>query len=189
CNYLVVGELKRTPKFIIAIARGVRIVEDAWLKDSAAAGYFVDPDRYVPNDPEREAEWGCKLSEAVERGSKGETQVLKGMTVYLTPSLLSYLKATKSEEGLMDILKAAGAENVYKKAPRGGVEKDTLVLGKEEGEKDLATLEKAGWKVYTTFVIGLGVIRGALEMDDEFLVKSGAASQEEKKGRGRKPLA
>jgi hypothetical protein len=189
CNFLVVGELKRTPKFIIAVARGIRIVEEAWLKDSVSAGYFVDPDPYVPNDPEREAEWGATLSDALARGVKGETQVLKGLTVYLTPSLIAHLKALKSEEGLVGMLKAAGAEAVHKKAPRGGVEEDTLVLGKEDGEKDLAALEKAGWKVYGTGIIGLSVMRGALETGDEFLVKPGtatAAAPAEKKGRGGK---
>jgi hypothetical protein len=186
CNFLVVGELKRTPKFIIAVARGIRIVEEAWLKDSVSAGYFVDPDPYVPNDPEREAEWGCSLEDALKRGEKGETKVLKGLTVYLTPSLIAHLKALKSEEGLVGMLKAAGAEAVHKKAPRGEVEEDTLVLGKEDGEKDLVALEKGGWKVYGTGVIGLSVMRGALETGDEFLVKPGTApsSEKEKKGKG-----
>ncbi|KAF8251258.1 hypothetical protein K440DRAFT_659028 [Wilcoxina mikolae CBS 423.85] len=187
CNYLVIGpgELKRTPKFVVAVARGIRIVEEQWLLDSQTAGYWVDPDPYVPTTPK---EWDCDLSEALERGRKGETQVLKGKTVYLTPSLLGYLKQLKSEESLLGMLKAAGAEHVHKKAPRGEAVGDTLVLGKDEGEKDLDTLESGGWKVYGTAIIGLSVLRGKLEEADEFVVKAttGEKEPETKKRGGRK---
>jgi len=188
CNYLVVGpgELKRTPKFIIAVVRGIRIVEDQWVRDSNKAGYWVDSDPYLPNDSEREKEWGCSLATALERGRNGECQVLAGKTVYLTPSLLSHLKAVGMEDGLLGMLKAAGAEHIHKKAPRGEVENDTLVLGKDDGEKDLATLEKGGWKVFGTGVIGMSVMRGVLETGDEFVVKPGSSAGEgtQKKKRG-----
>jgi len=183
CNYLVIGpgELKRTPKFVVAVARGIRIVEEQWLLDSQTAGYWVDPDPYVPTTPK---EWDCDLSEALERGRKGQTQVLKGKTVYLTPSLLGHLKQLKSEEPLLGMLKAAGAEHVHKKAPRGEAVGDTLVLGKDEGEKDLETLESSGWKVYGTAIIGLSVLRGKLEEADEFVVKATSEKEPEKKKRG-----
>ncbi|KAI5853698.1 hypothetical protein BZA05DRAFT_394395 [Tricharina praecox] len=193
CNYLVVGpgELKRTPKFIIAVARGIRIVEEQWIRDSNTAGYWVDPDPYVPNDPEREKEWGCSLAAALERGHNGGCQVLAGKTVYLTPNLISHLKAVGMEDGLLGMLKAAGAEHIHKKAPRGDAEDDMLVLGKDDGEKDLATLEKGGWKVFGTSIIGLSVMRGALETGDEFVVKpsssAGDGTQKKKRG-GRKSL-
>ncbi|KAF8545325.1 hypothetical protein BDD12DRAFT_811363 [Trichophaea hybrida] len=183
CNYLVIGpgELKRTPKLVVAVARGIRIVEEQWLLDSQTAGYWVDPDPYVPTMPK---EWDCDLSEALERGRKGETQVLKGKTVYLTPSLLGYLKQLKSEESLLEMLKAAGAEHIHKKAPRGEAVGDTLVLGKDEGEKDLETLESGGWKVYGTAIIGLSVLRGKLEEADEFVVKATGEKEPETKKRG-----
>lgn len=42
-NFLVVGpgELKRTPKLTVGVALGKWVVEDQWLVDSKAVGYFL----------------------------------------------------------------------------------------------------------------------------------------------------
>ena len=186
CNYLVhgPGELKRTSKLIIAVARGIRIVEEQWLLDSQAAGYWVDPEPYVPCPPK---EWDIDLSEAIERGRQGQTNVLKGKTVFLTPSLLAHLKQLQSEGPMMEMLKAAGAEVVHKKAPRGDVVDDSLVLGKDEGDGDLGILEASGWKVYGMTLIGLSVLRGKLLLQgDELLARPGEKEPEAKKRAGRK---
>ena len=188
CNYLVhgPGELKRTSKLIIAVARGIRIVEEQWLLDSQSAGYWVDPEPYVPCPPK---EWDIDLSEAIERGRQGQTNVLKGKTVFLTPSLLAHLKQLQSEGPMMEMLKAAGAEMVYKKGPRGDVVDDSLVLGKDEGDGDLGILEASGWKVYGMTLIGLSVLRGKLLQGDELLAKPGEKEPEAKRRAGRKSSA
>lgn len=196
CNFLVVGgPLKRTPKFYIAVARGINIVEEQWLLDSAATKKgWLDPDHYIPHDlAEREKEWGFKLSEALDRVKTGHCDVLGGKTVYITPNLLAHLKYTGSEGPMMDMLKVAGAATVIKKSPKGDAEENALVLGKEDGDthRDLAALEKGGWRVFTTAIVGMSMLRGKLQDEgDEFQVKPGSTATPEpvKNKSGRKSL-
>ena len=134
-----------------------------------------DPEPYIPNDPLHEKEWGFNLAAAVKRGRQGENSVLKGWNVNITLALISQLKAGKQEESLVEMLKAAGAGNIAKKAPKG-VKRDgeqTLVLGSEKGDNEVNTLAKSGWAVFSTGIIALSVLRGKLDTDtDEFLIKS-----------------
>ncbi|KAI5777221.1 hypothetical protein EDC01DRAFT_679167 [Geopyxis carbonaria] len=183
CNFLVIGpgELKRTPKFIVAVAHGIMVVEEQWVLDSKTAGYWVDPDPYILRDPIREKEWKFKLSDAIQRGKDGKNKVLTGKTVYLTAALVAYLKSLKSEESLVEMLNAAGAQSIIKKSPRGEQaddEDDSLVLG-NDGDKELANLQAAGWSVYGTTIVGFSVLRGRLQDGEEFLVKPTAPSGSE----------
>ncbi|CUS14025.1 unnamed protein product [Tuber aestivum] len=180
-NFLVVGpgELKRTPKLTIGVALGKTVVEDQWLMDSKEIGYFLDPDPYIPNDPLHEKEWGFNLAAAVKRGRQGGNSVLKGWNVNITLALVSQLKAGKQEESLVEMLKAAGAGNIAKKAPRGAKkgEEQTLVLGSEKGDSEVSALEKSGWAVFSAGIVALSVLRGKLNTDtDEFLIKSDVGS-------------
>lgn len=176
CNFLVTdGELKRTVKFVIAVARGLNIVDEAWLVESHAAGHWLDPEPYITTDVEREAEWEISLAEAVERGRKGRNKVLEGKTIYLTPALLQQLKQSKMESGLIEMCEAAGANNILKKSPRHTpdeeADEDGIVLAKEDGDSSVPGLEKAGWRVYSTSVIGMSVFRGKFLEGREFRVK------------------
>ncbi|KAL7270273.1 hypothetical protein RUND412_007027 [Rhizina undulata] len=160
------GELKRTPKLTISVALGKYVVEEKWLLDSKAAGCFLDPEKYIPLDTP-----SVDLPAAIARGRNGENAVLKDLTVYITSALLSQLKGSKQEESLVEMLRATGAGNIVKKAPRGEVDSMALVLG-AEGDVDAAALEKAGWRVYGTGVVGGSVLRGGLELGDEWRVKA-----------------
>lgn len=192
-NFLVVGpgELKRTPKLIVAVALGKWVVEDQWLIDSKEIGYLLDPDAYIPHDPVREKAWSFSLRAAIGRGRNGENNILKDHAIYITPALLTQLKASKQEEGLVEMLKTTGAGSITKKAPKGKREDDengdkTLVLGTEKGDNDVAGLEKLGWNVYGTGIITVSVLRGRLEVgEEEFRIvpeKEGSQTL----GRGRK---
>lgn len=192
-NFLVVGpgELKRTPKFTIAVALGKWVVEDQWLIDSKEIGYFLDPDPYIPHDPTHEKAWSFSLRNAIARGRNGENKILEDHTIYITPALLTQVKAFKQEESLIEMLKTTGASSIIKKAPKGKKDDEengdkTLILGAEKGDNDVAGLEKLGWNVYGTGIVATSVLRGRLEVGEkEFRIMP---EQEEVQtlGRGRK---
>ena len=53
-------------------------------------------------------------------------------TVYITPTLLAQLKTSGQEAGFLDVLKAAGARKIVKKAPlKSGRAETRLVFGGE----------------------------------------------------------
>ncbi|RPB12259.1 hypothetical protein P167DRAFT_171300 [Morchella conica CCBAS932] len=193
-NFLVVGpgELKRTPKLTVGVTLGKFVVEDQWLIDSKEIGYFLDPEPYVPCDPIHEQAWSFSLAAAIDRGRNGLNCVLKDYNVYITASLISQLKASKQEDSLVEMLKAAGAGTIAKKSPKGKREDDehadqTLILGSEKGDGDIALLNKSGWDVYGTGIIAISVLRGKLDLGHEFKIAAPPeAEATQKVGRGRK---
>jgi hypothetical protein len=87
---------------------------------------------------------------------------------------MSQLKASGQEESLMEMLKASGAGNIVKKAPRSKMKdgEKVLVLGSEKVDGEISVLEKAGWKVFSTGIVALSVLRGRLDIEsDEFRIK------------------
>ncbi|KAI5840444.1 hypothetical protein DFP73DRAFT_586834 [Morchella snyderi] len=194
-NFLVVGpgELKRTPKLTVGVALGKFVVEDQWLIDSKEIGYFLDPEPYIPSDPLHEQAWSFSLAAAIDRGRNGLNCVLKDYNIYITSSLISQLKASKQEDSLVEMLKAAGAGTIAKKSPKGKREDDehagqTLILGSEKGDGDIALLTKAGWDVYGTGIIAISVLRGKLDLGHEFKIAAPEVEATQKAGRGRKGI-
>ncbi|KAL9116816.1 MAG: hypothetical protein Q9187_006656, partial [Circinaria calcarea] len=87
CDYLCVGhgkELKKTGRFILAVAMGKYVISDEWAKKSAEQGRLLDPRDYLAKDPAREKEWGTGLTEACERGQKNAKPLL-GRKILFTP--------------------------------------------------------------------------------------------------------
>lgn len=84
------------------------------------------------------------------------------------------------------MLKAASAGSIIKKAPKGRKEDGdkALILGAEKGDGDVGALEKLGWSVHGTGIVAISVLRGRLEMGEEFRISAEEGSQ--KMGRGRK---
>ncbi|KAF8467325.1 hypothetical protein BDZ91DRAFT_848548 [Kalaharituber pfeilii] len=179
-GYLVVGKggLVRSSKLALAVALGIPIIEDTWLLDSHINSALLQPTpHYCPHDPTHESEWSFSLEDAIARGKSGMiSKLLAGYdTIYITPTLLSQLKISDQEAGFIDILKAAGANKVVKRAPRGtkeeelGKNKKGLVFGGEkEKERDLVTwVEENGWGVFRPEMLTMSVLRGKLEVDQE----------------------
>lgn len=89
----------------------------------------------------------------------------------------------------MDILRATGARKVLKRAPKGSVEEELGVqdgagegeeglvfgYGGGEGEKegDLVRWESGGWGVYKVEMLTMSILRGALELGEEFVLTAG----------------
>jgi len=175
-THLVVGtgELRRTPKLVAAVALGKYVVEESWLRDSQVAGYLLDDSQYIPDDREREREWGFRLREILQTNrAGGASGVLDGYTVHLTTSLLKELKSHGTESDMVGLIKAASAKEVVKKAPRSEPDgqQRTIVVGTDSDAVD------GGWRVFTQELIVSSILRGKLDLDnDEFLVKAALGS-------------
>jgi len=186
-DILVVGDnhLKKTSKLLLSIALGKSIVTDAWVIQSSKAEKLLDTDPFVPDDPEREEEWGFTLREATSRNNR--RSLFSGKTLYFTPALKKeYGSSFKEIEGLM---KVVGADHVVSKPPRdldedGGP--NIIAVGLEHGDLDVVGLLEHKRTCFNKDLLSLSILRGKLDLEsDEFrIVLSG--SQQKKKGKQRK---
>lgn len=93
---LVTDKVRRTIKFLCALAQSVPIVSVDWLAESEKAGQFVEWENYILKDPAAEAKFGFKLRKSLEKAK--EQKLLEGYTIVLTPNVapppLPELKST-----------------------------------------------------------------------------------------------
>jgi len=82
CTILVTDKVRRTYKFLCALAKGIPIVSIDWLKDSESTAQFLDWENYVLKDPVAEAKFGFRLRKSLDKAKAN--RLLNGYTVILT---------------------------------------------------------------------------------------------------------
>lgn len=179
CDYLCVGhgkELKKTGRLILAVAMGKYVISDEWAKKSAEQGRLLDPQDYLAKDPVREKEWGTDLTEACERGQQNAKPLL-GRKILFTPFVSKDLG--KGFVELKDIAKQTGATLIQARLPRSGEQNNDTLIISSDLDPDLNDLKKNGWRCFTTDIITVSVLRGAMDTEsDEFSLTAGKTSQE-----------
>lgn len=85
CSILVTDKVRRTYKFLCALAKGIPIVTINWLKDSESATRFLDWENYILKDPAAEAKFGFRLRKSLDKAK--EQKLLDGYTVILTSNI------------------------------------------------------------------------------------------------------
>ena len=178
CNLLCVGkgkELKKTSKLIQAIASGIDVVTDEWILQSVRDGRLLDSSAFLARDPEREAEWGITMTEAIARGKQGR-KPFHGWTILFTPALKKELGKGFAE--LKEIATHAGARTVRAAIPRKTPDETAkMLLLTAESDEDLALLLDKGWRCYSKDILTLSVLRGVLDPEsDEFLLSVNESS-------------
>lgn len=84
CTVLVTDKVRRTVKFLCALALPVPIVSVDWLINSEIAGHFIELENYILKDLAAEAKFRFKLRKSLEKAK--EHKLLKGYTLVLTPN-------------------------------------------------------------------------------------------------------
>ena len=85
CTILITDKVRRTYKFLCALAKGVPIVSIDWLRDCEIAKRFLDWKNYILNDPAGEAMYGFRLRKSLDKAN--EKKMLDGYVVVLTTSV------------------------------------------------------------------------------------------------------
>ncbi|PWA23836.1 hypothetical protein CCH79_00010958, partial [Gambusia affinis] len=68
-NCLVTDKVRRTVKFLCAVAKGVPVVTTQWLEESGKAGRFLSPLDFIVKDPEQEKKFSFSLQESLRTAS------------------------------------------------------------------------------------------------------------------------
>ncbi|XP_035744551.1 mediator of DNA damage checkpoint protein 1-like [Egretta garzetta] len=100
CTHLVTDRVRRTVKFLCAVARGIPIVTPEWLHKSAHSGRVLVPGPFLVRDSQQERHFGFSLAQALRRARRHP--LLQGYEVHVTPS------ARPEPEHMKDIVTCSG---------------------------------------------------------------------------------
>ncbi|CAJ1062565.1 LOW QUALITY PROTEIN: mediator of DNA damage checkpoint protein 1 [Xyrichtys novacula] len=174
-NCLVTDKVRRTVKFLCAVAKGVPIVNTHWLEKSGKAGSFLSPDSFVVKDPEQEKKFNFCLQESLRTASS--QPLLQGYEIYVT-------KSVKPEPVHMkDIISCSGA-TFLPKMPSSH-KPQTVVISCEEDLSLCGPAFSASLPVVTAEFILTGILQQKLDLQTHSL-SAPAASLKTAGGRGRK---
>jgi hypothetical protein len=175
------GGLKKTPKILRAVALGKPIVTEDWARQCAKQKSFLHLEKFLARDEEKEKEWG--VPESWSGGEESRADLMKGYTLYITPSLKNdYGTGYKDIE---DLAKLVGVKKVISKPSRDAPEDEesTVLLGLHHGDLDLIALHGKGRKVYEKDFLPMSILRGKLCSDDfDIEPEEGLPSVKKRKG-------
>ncbi|XP_050455965.1 putative uncharacterized protein DDB_G0282133 [Cataglyphis hispanica] len=158
CSILVTDKVRRTYKFLCALAKGIPIVTINWLKDSESATRFLDWENYILKDPVAEAKFGFRLRKSLDKAK--EQRLLDGYTVILTSNI-----APPPIEELKDMITSCGGKALLR-PPNKWPEKAVIV----SREEDLSNAKKFLVKAPKTVTIQSTefILTGILKQETDF---------------------
>ncbi|XP_022612277.1 mediator of DNA damage checkpoint protein 1 [Seriola dumerili] len=176
-NCLVTDKVRRTVKFLCAVAKGIPIVTTHWLEKSGKAGSFLSPNAYVVKDPEQEKKFGFRLQESLRIASS--QPLLQGYEIHVT-------KSVKPEPVQMkDIISCSGA-TFLPKMP-SSPKPQTVVISCEEDWSLCGPAVAASLPVVTAEFILTGILQQKVDFQSHTLPAPVTNLQlTGGKGRGRK---
>ncbi|XP_069097936.1 mediator of DNA damage checkpoint protein 1 isoform X2 [Pleurodeles waltl] len=101
CTHLVTDRIRRTVKFLCAVARGIPIVTLEWLEKSGKNKCFLSPSSFLVKDREQELNFSFRLSEALQKAQR--QRLFEGYEIHVTPSV------KPEPEYMKDIIQCSGA--------------------------------------------------------------------------------
>ncbi|KAL6109253.1 mdc1 [Pungitius sinensis] len=154
-NCLVTDKVRRTVKFLCALAKGVPIVTTHWLERSGRAGSFLSPNAFVVKDPEQEKKFSFSLQDSL--GIASNQRLLQGYQIHVT-------KSVKPEPVHMkDIISCSGA-TFLPKMP-SSYKPQTVVISCEEDLRLCGTALSESVPVVTAEFILTGILRQKVDLE------------------------
>ncbi|XP_076592542.1 uncharacterized protein LOC143324167 isoform X2 [Chaetodon auriga] len=173
-NFLVTDKVRRTVKFLCAVAKGVPIVTTHWLEKSGKAGSFLSPNDFAVKDPEQEKKFNFCLQESLRIASS--QLLLKGYEIHVT-------KSVKPEPVQMkDIITCSGATFLAKMP--SSHKPQTVVISCEEDWSLCRPALSASIPVVTAEFILTGILQQKLDFQTH-LLPAPASHLQPAGGRGR----
>ncbi|XP_059194665.1 mediator of DNA damage checkpoint protein 1 isoform X2 [Centropristis striata] len=158
-NCLVTDKVRRTVKFLCAVAKGVPIVTTHWLEKSGIAGSFLPPNLFLVKDPEQEKKFNFCLQESLRIASS--QRLLQGYEIHVT-------KSVKPEPPQMkDIISCSGAAFLPKMP--SSHKSQTVVISCEEDWSLCGPALSASLPVVTAEFILTGILQQKLDLQTHTL--------------------
>ncbi|XP_042160333.1 mediator of DNA damage checkpoint protein 1 [Oncorhynchus tshawytscha] len=179
-THLVTDRVRRTVKFLCAVARGVPVVTTDWLDKCGKVGRFLPTDRYLVKDREQENKFSFCLEESLRTAS---TQpLLQGYEVHVTGSVLPEPAQMK------DIIVCSGARFLSTMPSTQKAQARTLVISCGEDWSLCAPARSASLHVLSAEFLLTGILQQRVDLVTHVLSAPKPRAQPGAKGqaRGRK---
>ncbi|XP_040179408.1 mediator of DNA damage checkpoint protein 1 isoform X3 [Rana temporaria] len=126
CTHLITDRVRRTVKFLCALARGIPIVTLDWIDKCKKSGCFLSHTKYLVKDKEQEKNFNFVLSQSLQKAKR--SPLFEGYDIHITPSV------KPDPESMKDIVCCSGA-NFLPKMPRTFKEKCVIVSCPEDAAR------------------------------------------------------
>ncbi|XP_041842811.1 mediator of DNA damage checkpoint protein 1 isoform X2 [Melanotaenia boesemani] len=178
-NCLVTDKVRRTVKFLCAVAKGIPVVTTDWLEKSGKAGSFLSPYSFIVKDPEQEKKFSFCLQESLRTASS--QPLLQGYEIHVT-------KSVKPEPVHMkDIISSSGATFLPKMPSSHKAQ--TVVISCEEDWRLCGPAVSASLLVVTAEFILTGILQQKLDFKSHALPPTAADPQPAGgRGKGRRKI-
>ncbi|KAG5325297.1 MDC1 protein, partial [Pseudoatta argentina] len=159
CTVLVTDKVRRTYKFLCALAKSVPIVAIDWLTESKTKKEFIDWEKHILKDLEAETRYDFKLRESLDKAR--EKKMLDGYIVVLTPNV-----GPPPIKELKDIVSSCGGKTLLR-PPTKWPERAIILSRKEDLPNAKKFLAKAP-KTVTVQDIEF-ILTGILRQETDFV--------------------
>ncbi|XP_063794100.1 mediator of DNA damage checkpoint protein 1 isoform X2 [Pseudophryne corroboree] len=126
CTHLVTDRVRRTVKFLCALARGIPIVTLDWIDKCKKSGCFLSPTGFLVNDKEQEKIFNFVLAKSLQKAKR--KPLLEGYEIHITSNV------KPEPEHMKDIIRCSGA-TFLPKMPRTFKEKCIIVSCPEDAAR------------------------------------------------------
>ncbi|XP_071979973.1 mediator of DNA damage checkpoint protein 1 isoform X2 [Engystomops pustulosus] len=126
CTHLVTDRVRRTVKFLCALARGIPIVTLDWIDKCKKSGCFLSPNGFLVHDKEQEKNFSFVLSESLQKARK--RPLFEGYEIHVTQQV------KPEPDHMKDIIRCSGA-TFLPKMPRSFKEKCIVVSCPEDAAR------------------------------------------------------
>ncbi|XP_068998531.1 mediator of DNA damage checkpoint protein 1 isoform X2 [Embiotoca jacksoni] len=173
-NCLVTDKVRRTVKFLCAVAKGIPVVTTDWLEKSGKAGSFLSPNAFLVKDPEQEKKFCFCLQESLRIASS--QPLLQGYEIHVT-------KSVKPEPVQMKDIISSSRATFLSKMP-SSPKPQTVVISCEEDWRLCGPALSASLPVVTAEFILTGILQQKLDFQTHKLSPP-TANLQPAGGRGR----
>ena len=155
-NVLVMDVFKRTIKFLLAVAKGVDIVNYKWVQECLDAKTLLDPVDYIYYDRKIEFKYNFRLDKSLEVAKSRKTGLLEGFRVYVPPNI-------KPKQDEIKVLIECIGGIVVKTKP-AAFREDCIIILNEDDERNIEHFKELEYQPYTTELIYSAVLQQKLEL-------------------------
>ncbi|KAI9340917.1 BRCT domain-containing protein [Obelidium mucronatum] len=165
CTHLITDKVRRTVKFLAALAAGKHVVSTKWLDQCKKESRFVDEGKFIIKDKQNESKYSFSLDASVKAAQNH--CFLDGFTIYS----MSNVKPSRND--MKEIITAAGG-TLVESVPKG-MPSDTdkfVVIGSDDDAAECVALISKGYVIQSNEFILTGCLQQKVDFDTHRLVLS-----------------